>query len=301
VIVALLIAGVGCGYDVGTTFRTDGTVSVSLTFLFPKALMQGASSVQGFSPTDITNANKSLGSKYPGAKVAAVTVGEETGAQITIPFKTEKDAFAFLTQAATLSPGGATSGSNTGVDLSNTGGVFTSATHTTSGQTDTYTFKTQAQPLPSASPDTQQVVSADELGSIFTITFTLTVPQEITSAPGAVFTLDRKTAIWKLSWTQAQTLTATTASGGLSGLAAGKVQAQNPLLLAGVALVAIGLGFFLGLFTPWRRMSTQAVAAPAAPGGLAPVAPTPPAPEPPPGTPPSGGQGPPAGTPPPGG
>ena len=48
---------------------------------------------------------------------------------------------------------------------------------------------------------------------MFTVTFALTVPHAITSAPGALFSLDRKTATWKLSWLHAQTLTATTEDG----------------------------------------------------------------------------------------
>src|SRR5690242_2067423 len=202
---ALVLSLAACGYDTSATFNGDGSVTVGLKFLFPKSLMQGTSgtSVSGFSASDIANANAALQKKYPGGKVAVVTEGDETGALITIPFKTEKDAFAFLTQPSTLSSSKATSGSSLGgFNLSDTGGLFTSASHTTSGATDTYIFKTAAQPLTSPSPGSQQVITDDEVASIFTITFALSVPHAITSAPGALFTLDRKTAIWKLHWTR---------------------------------------------------------------------------------------------------
>ena len=84
--------------------------------------------------------------------------------------------------------------------MGNTGGLFVSATHTTSGQADTYTFKTQAQPTASPSPGSQPN-PADDLSAI-NRTFSLTVPHEITSAPGALFTQDRKTAVWELSLTR---------------------------------------------------------------------------------------------------
>ena len=165
-------------YDASATFHDDGSVTVGLKLLFPKSLMSGSSgtSVSGMSPSDIASANTKLQKKYPGGKVTAVTEGDETGALITIPFKSEKDAFAFLTQPSTLNPSKATSGSGVGLNLSNTGGLFTSAKHTTSGSSDTYTFKTAAQPQASPSPGTQQVITDDEVASIFSITFALTVP-----------------------------------------------------------------------------------------------------------------------------
>src|SRR5207302_342856 len=129
------------------------------------------------------------------------TEGDEKGALMTIPFKSEKDAFTFLTAPSQLSPSKATSGSGIGINLSNTGGLFSTATHTTSGQNDTYTFKTAPAPMASPSPGTQQIISGDEIASVFVITFALTVPHVITSAPGALCTLDRKTAIWKLART----------------------------------------------------------------------------------------------------
>ncbi|MDQ6720828.1 MAG: hypothetical protein M3003_08545, partial [Candidatus Dormibacteraeota bacterium] len=104
VIVAVLLAGAACGYGTSATFNSDGTVSLALKFLFPTSLMQGGSSgsVQGFSSADISKANTQLGSKYPGAKITTVTEGEESGAEVTIPFKTEKDAFAFMTTPSQL-------------------------------------------------------------------------------------------------------------------------------------------------------------------------------------------------------
>jgi hypothetical protein len=258
---AVLLAAIACGYGTSATFNANGTVTVGLKFLFPKSLMQGGSSgsVQGFAPADITKANAQLAAKYPGAKIATVTEGEESGAEVTIPFKTEKDAFTFMTTPSQLKPSGATSGSSSSIDLSNTGGLFASATHTTSGQTDTYTFKSQATPTASPSPGAQSPLSPDVLASIFTITFSLTVPNEITSAPGALFTLDRKTAIWKLSFTQSQTLTATTGpSVGLTGLVTNGGQGQSLAMLIGAVLVAIVVGFALGTFSPWRRMRSTA-------------------------------------------
>ena len=209
VIGAVLLAAVACGYDTSASFNADGSVNVGLKFLFPTSLMQGSTSgsVSGFSPADITKANAGLAKKYPGAKVSLVTEGDESGAAVTIPFKTEKDAFAFLTTPSKLNAAGATSGSSS-IDLSNTGGLFASATHTTNGNNDTYTFKSQ--PPPAASPaagSSSSPISADQFASIFSVTFSLAVPHEITSAPNALFTLDRKTAIWKMSLTTAQTLT----------------------------------------------------------------------------------------------
>src|SRR5690349_9297680 len=224
-VVAVAFAAAGCGFDTSTTFNADGSVSVGLKFLFPKSLMKSSTgtSVSGLSPTDIANANTQVQKKYPGGKVIAVTEGDESGALITIPFKTEKDAFAFLTAPSKLTPSGATSGTGAGINLANTGGLFSSATHTTNGQTDTYTFTTSPTPMPSPSPGQQQVISDSDIASIFVITFTLTVPHVIISAPGALFTHDRKTAIWKLSWTKAETLIATT------GPDAGLADSVSPL------------------------------------------------------------------------
>jgi hypothetical protein len=115
-------------------------------------------------------------------------------------------------------------------------------------------------PLSSTSPGSTLPFSADELASIFTITFSLTVPHEITSAPGALFTLDRKTAIWKLSMTQPQTLTATTGTSvGLAGLVANGAQGPGTAIVIGVALVGIIVGFILGTFLPWRRLRSSAM------------------------------------------
>jgi hypothetical protein len=170
---------------------------------------------------------------------------------VTVPFKTEKDAFAFLTQPTNLNPSGVTSGSSSSIDVGNTGGLFVSATHTTSGQADTYTFKTQAQPEASPSPGSQ-AIPTNGLSSIIRITFSLTVPHEITSAPDALFTQDRKTAVWELSLTQAQTLTATTSSTTtLAGFSANAPPGQSSAFLIGVGLVAVALGFALARVMPW--------------------------------------------------
>ena len=265
---AVVLGGAACGFDTSATFNPDGSVTVGLKFLFPKSLMEGANgaTVTGMSPSDVAAANAKLQAKYPGGKVTVVTEGDEKGAQVTIPFKTEKDAFAFLTAPTKLSPSGATSGTGIGINLSNTGGLFASATHTSAGQTDTYTFQTAPVQTPAPSPGQQQIISPDEISSVFVITFALTVPHEITSAPGAVFTLDRKTAIWKLSWTQAQTLTATT--GPDTGLVAAVVPAPNSRLVIAVGFIAIAIGFVLGMLVPWRSIRHAApalgVAAPAA-------------------------------------
>jgi hypothetical protein len=262
----MLLAAAACGYDVSSTFNADGTVTVGLKFLFPKSLMQGSSgtSISGLSAADIAKANADLAAKYPGAKVALVTEAEESGAQLTVPFKSEKDAFAFLTQPSQLSPAGAASGAGSSINLANTGGLFASATHTTSGQNDTYTFKSQPQPL--ASPSPGDPLGPDVLSSIFTVTFTLTVPHEITSAPGALFTLDRKTATWKLSLTTPQTLTATTGpSVVLAGLASNNPQAQSPVLVIGIVVVAVAFGLVVGMLAPWRRRLSPAVVPAAAP------------------------------------
>jgi hypothetical protein len=269
VLSALLLAAAACGYDTSTTFNADGTVNVGLKFLFPKSLMQSSSgtAIQGLSPTDIAAANKSLQSKYPGAKIALVAEGDESGALVTVPFKTEKDAFAFLTQPSKLSPSSVTSGTSPAINLSNTGGIFSSATHTTSGANDTYTFKTTPTPLPSPSPGSQQVITDDEVASIFTITFTLKLPHVITSAPGALFTLDRQTAIWKLSWTKPQTLTATTGSEVALAANVGGATAPDYRLVIAVGFTAIAVGFLIGMFAPWRSQRRQAMT-PAAAGPM---------------------------------
>ena len=279
---ALLVTVAGCGYDTSATFNSDGSVTIGLKLLLPKSLMQAGSgaTVNGFTPAEIASANTQLQKKYPGGKVTVVTEGDESGALITIPFKSEKDAFAFLTQPSTMSPSGATSGSGLNFNLSNTGGLFTSATHTSSGGSDTYTFKTTPQPMPTPTPGQQQVISDDEIASVFVITFALTVPHVITSAPGAVFTLDRKTAIWKLSWTKAETLVATTGP-DTGTLAASVSPAQDFRLVIAVGFIAIAVGFLLGMLLTWRgllgsRIRTAAqVAAPMSP--VAPPAALPPA------------------------
>jgi hypothetical protein len=302
---AVLIAAAACGYDSSATFNADGSVTVGLKFLFPTSLMQGGSSgsVTGFTPADLTKANAQLAAKYPGAKIAAVTEGDESGAAITVPFKTEKDAFAFMTQPSQLKPSGAASGASTGINLGNTGGLFASASHTSSGQADTYTFTTQAAPVASPSPGSQaSPLTNDELASMFTVTFSLTVPNEITSAPGALFTLDRKTATWKLAWLKAETLTATTGpSVALTGVVAGGANGQSPVLPIGVGIAAIIVGFALGRFLPSRTNRRSAVPAmgPAMePTGPAPPV-APPAWQPPPVQTPGAWPGPPPGMPPP--
>jgi hypothetical protein len=302
---AILLAAAACGYDSSATFNADGSVTVGLKFLFPTSLMQGTSSgsVTGFTPADLTKANAQLAAKYPGAKVMTVTEGDQSGATITVPFKTEKDAFAFMTQPSQLKPTGATSGASTGINLGNTGGLFASATHTRSGQADTYTFTTQPAPVASPSPGSQgSPITNDELASIFTVTFSLTVPTEITSAPGALFTLDRKTAIWKLAWLKAETLTATTGpSVALTGLVAGGSTGQSPILPIGVGIVAIIVGFALGKLLPSR--TKQSSAAPAMGPAMEPTGSPPPvAPhpwQPPPAQTPGAWPGPPPGAPPP--
>lgn len=292
-VVALSLAA--CGYDASATFNSDGSVNIGLKFLFPKSVMQGTNgaSVTGFSPADIANANAKLQAKYPGGKVVVVTEGDESGALITIPFKTEKDAFGFLTQPSALTAPSASAGGSAGVNLSNTGGLFTSATHTTSGSTDTYTFKTAGQAQPSPSPGSQQVLTDDEVASIFTITFAITVPHAITSAPGALFTFDHKTAIWKLHWTKPETLTATTSGAADVGLVANVSPAPDMRLVVAAGFVAVGLGFLLGMLVTWRgllrrRIPAVAVAQPAAVAPAAPIAPPPDVqwPGPPPGAPP---------------
>jgi hypothetical protein len=280
----LLLAAAGCGYDASATFNPDGSVTIGLKLLFPKDLVQGTNgaSISGFTPSDMARASSQLQSQYPGAKIEAVTEGDESGALITVPFKTEKAAFDFLTMPSQLNPSGATSGSGVSLNLSNTGGLFTSVTHTKSGGADTYTFKTAAQAVATPSPGSQQVISDSEVASVFTITFSLTVPNVITSAPGAVFTLDRKTAIWKLSWTKSETLTATTGSD--TGLVAAVTPAGKPLSTAVVGLTAgvlgIVLGIVLGMLMPWRRMRPAPAPVPAEPRAAEP--PTVTQPEPPP-------------------
>ena len=298
-VAAVLVAAVACGYDTSASFNGDGSVTVGLKLLFPKSLMQGSSgaSMSGLTASDIATANTKLQATYPGGKVMSVTEGDESGALITVPFKSEKDAFAFLTQPSKLSQSGATSGSGLKLNLSNTGGLFTSATHTTSGQQDTYTFRTAPTPSASPTPGQQQILSEDEVASIFVVTFAITVPHVITSAPGALFTLDRKTAIWKLTWTKAQTLTATTGSD--AGLVASVSPAQDSRLVIAVGFIAIAVGFLLGMLMAWRglrRPLGQPVAetGPVAPASLEPPVitapgawPGPPPEAPPPSTPPS--------------
>ena len=265
-----VLALAACGYDTSAQFNSDGSVAVGLKFLFPRSLLQSGSgtSVTGLGPTEIANANKTLNQKYPGGKVTSVTEGDEAGALITIPFKNEKDAFAFLTQPSTLKPSKSTATTGLGLNLSNTGGLFSAATHTTSGSNDTYIFKTVAQQQSTPSPGSQQVLTDDEFASMFTITFSLTVPHMITSAPGALFTLDRKTAIWKLHWTKAETLTATT--GADAGLVASVSAAPDFRFALAVGFFAVAAGFLLGMFMTWRGLlplnrPAPAVAAPIAP------------------------------------
>jgi hypothetical protein len=131
--------------------------------------------------------------------------------------------------------------------------MFAAATHTKSGQTETYTFKTQPATQPSPSPGSQNVLTEDELASIFTVTFSLTVPQTITSAPGALFTIDRKTATWKLSWLHAETLTATT-GGPDAGLVASVTPLQDPRLIVAVGFITLAVGFVLGMLLAWRGL-----------------------------------------------
>jgi hypothetical protein len=295
-VAAVLAGAAACGYDTSAAFNSDGSVTVGLKFLFPKSLMSGANgaSVSGFKPSDIASANAKLQTRYPGGKVTVVTEGDESGALISIPFKTEKDAFAFMTQPSNLSPASSASSSGLNLNLSNTGGMFTSATHTTSGQADTYTFKTAPATQPSPSPGSQEVLTQDELSSMFTVTFALTVPHVITSAPGALFSLDRKTAIWKLTWLHAQTLTATTS--GDTGLVASVSPVQGDARLAiSVGFIAIAVGFLLGMFLTWRGLLPRRPQA-----ALAPAVATPPVvPEPTPAESASPWQGPPLDAPPP--
>jgi hypothetical protein len=251
----MVLALAACGFDTSATFNADGSVTVGLKFLVPKSVIEPGSGVNvtGLSSSDIASAQARLQKQYPGAKVTRVTEGDETGVQATIPFKTEKDAFAFLTQPSRLSPSSTASGSGVGLDLSDTGGFFKTATHTTSGGSDTYTFTTQPLPTPTPKPGEQTIPGGDALvSSIFVINFALTVPHVITSAPGALFTLDRKTAIWKLSLTSPQTLTATT--GPDTGLVANVSALPDMRLVIAVAFIAIGAGFLMGMFLTWRGL-----------------------------------------------
>lgn len=277
---ATLVLAAGCGMDASATFNDDGSVTFGLKFLIPKSLMDPKSgfNVTGLSASDIASAQASLRKQYPGAKVVRVNEGDETGALATIPFKTEKEAFDFLTQPSKLSPSGASSGA-AGLNLSDTGGLFKTAKHTSSGGTDTYTFTSVPPPQPSPSPGDQSAAGSEALLSVFVITFAITTPHVITSAPGALFTLDHKTAIWKLSLTSPQTLTATT------GPDTGLVAATQPLpdfrLLIAVGFIALAVGFLIGMLMTWRgllRPATRMVAAPAAaPAAAPPAAPLPPA------------------------
>lgn len=283
IITAALLLVVGCGYAASTQFNADGSVTVGLEFLFPKELLQGGATggttIQGFSAADIARANAELQKQYPGGKIEVVAEGDEDGARITIPFKNEKDAFAFLTQPSKISPSATAAGTTpSSIDLSQTGGFFATAQHTTDGPTDTYTFTTQAATIPTPSPDASSSIAIDELASVFTITFSLTLPHEITSAPGALFTLDRKTAVWKVKWTQSETFTATTSSTALAGAKSAAATAPALGLTAAVAVVAALVGLVVGVLQPWRRRLMPATAAaPAAPDPLlsAPAAPVP--------------------------
>ncbi len=261
---SVLLAATACGVDSSATFNADGSVVIGLKFLFPKSLMNGSSggSVSGFSPSDIASDNAKLQAKYPGSKVVLVTEGDESGALVTVAFKTEKEAFAFLTQPSKLSPS-ASSSSKLGLNLSDTGGMFTAATHAKSGSTDSYTFKTAPTAQPSPSPGSQEVLTQDELASIFTVTFALTVPRTITSADGALFSQDRKTAIWKLSWLHSQTLVATTGGPDVA-LAAGVSPLQDARLVIAVGFIAIAAGFLLGMFLTWRGLLPRRAPAPPA-------------------------------------
>jgi hypothetical protein len=269
----LLLMSAGCGLDTSANFNADGSVTIGLRFMIPKSAAAPGSgiNVTGLSPSDLASSQAKLQKLYPGAMVTRVTEGDETGALATIPFKTEKDAFAFLTQPSKLSAPSASSGAAMGLNLSDTGGLFKTATHTTSGGSDTYAFTTQPPPTPSPTPGAQTIPGGDALLSIFVITFALTVPHVITSAPGALFTLDRKTAIWKLSLTSPQTLTATT--GTDTSLVASVAPAQDPRLLVALAFIALALGFLLGGFLPWRSLISR----PTAKHATASSAPTPPA------------------------
>jgi len=261
---SVLLAATACGVDSSATFKADGSVVIGLKFLFPKSLMNGSSggSVSGFSPSDIASDNAKLQAKYPGSKVALVTEGDESGALVTIPFKTEKDAFAFLTQPSKLKPS-TPSSSKIGLNLSDTGGMFTAATHTKFGSTDTYTFKTAPTAQPKPTPGSQEVLTQDELAAIFTVTFAVTVPGAITSADGALFSQDRKTAVWKLSWLHSQTLVATT-GGEDAALAASVSPAQDARLVIAVGFIAIAVGFLLGMFLTWRGLLPRRVPSPSA-------------------------------------
>jgi hypothetical protein len=276
-VAVMLVAGAACGIDYSATFNANGSVTIGFKVLIPKSLMEPGSGVNvtGLSPSDIASAQAKMQKQYPGAKITRFTEGDQTGAQATIPFKTEKDAFAFLTQPSKLSPSSATSGSGTGLNLSDTGGLFKTATHTTSGGSDTYTFTPQSLPTHTPTPGEQTIPGAEALVSVFVIDFALTVPHVITSAPGALFTLDRKTAIWKLSLSSPQTLTATT--GPDAGLVGSFSQLQDAGLVVAVGFVALAAGFLLGMFLtrrgllrPRPRVAVQPV----------PVEPAPPVPPP---------------------
>jgi hypothetical protein len=132
------------------------------------------------------------------------------------------------------------------------------------------------------------------LSSILSVTFSLTLPHEITSAPGALFTIDRRTAIWKLSLTEAQTLTATTGPAiALAGSVSSRAVVQNPVLLTGIGL-AIAVAFLLGMFTSARLFRRPALGPPAkVADGLSPAG------QPPSESPPTGWPGPPSDAPPP--
>jgi len=113
---------------------------------------------------------------------------------------------------------------------------------------------------------------------MFTVTFALTVPHVITSAQGALFSLDRKTAIWKLSWLHAQTLTATTGpeAGGLVS-SISPVQGDVRVAIA-VGFIAIAVGFLLGMFLTWHGLLPRRQLAPVTPPSAAAPEPAPIAP-----------------------
>jgi hypothetical protein len=99
--------------------------------------------------------------------------------------------------------------------------------------------------------------------------------------------------------TTPQTLTATTGpSVVLAGLAANNPQAQSPLLVIGIVVVAIAFGLVVGILAPWRRRLSPAVVPAAAPADATADFATP-AGEPPAATPSSTPPGPPSDAPPP--
>src|SRR5207302_9082265 len=134
--------------------------------------------------------------------------------------------------------------------------------------------KTAPTPMATRAPGEQQMISQDEIASIFIVTFAVTLPHVITSAPNALFTFDRKTAIWKLSWTKSQTLTATTGSD--VGLLATVSPLEDARLVIAVGFTAVAVGFLLGMFLTWRGLLR-----PAPPRAIEPIGPVPTMAEPP--------------------